>query len=274
MVHPKEWSIKNIKGEVTAYHCRTDGKNGKNIWWEDSDRTKGLKGNKKTTTLPLYGTHLLPKQWVGTPIVLVEGEKAADALLQWGTPTLGTVCGAHTIPADDILSVLHYREVIFFPDNDKQGYKHFVRIANRLKNKIYPKIFQWKGFKGADAVEWLQYVRPKNPYKTLQRSPTWYPPEIKQKHHYQEKYIPEDNMNINLENVVSRVIHLERGSSGTMRGPCPFHEDNDPSFIIYLQKNNAYCFGCNTYISGPVQFVMKYYNLPYKNAIERLQNGT
>ena len=270
---PKRWAIKNIKGEVLAYHCRVDLENGKKkMWWQPpvyGDETK-----IKTVTLPLYGAHLLPKKWVGTPIVLVEGEKAADALLQWGTPALGTVCGAHTIPADDILSVLNYREVIFFPDNDEQGYKHFVKIANKLRNKIRPRLFLWKGFKGADAVDWLQFVRPRHPYKILQRSPAWYPPEPKQERRREYTIIPEDNTNIKLDDVVSRVVQLKQGSSNTLVGPCPFHDENDPSFTVYLQKNNAYCFGCGIYINNPVDFVMKYYNLPYKNAIERLQNGT
>ena len=143
----KQYAIKNIKGNPVAYHCRIDLPNGdKRMWWEDPDGTKGLKGSKRTTSLPFYGTHLLPK-WAGKTLVLVEGEKATDALLSRRIASLGTVCGAHTIPTDDVLAMLYYRDIIFFPDNDKQGYNHFVKIANKLKGKIFPRMYQWKGEK-------------------------------------------------------------------------------------------------------------------------------
>ena len=270
----KQYAIKNIKGNPVAYHCRIDLPNGdKRMWWEDPDGTKGLKGSKRTTSLPFYGTHLLPK-WAGKTLVLVEGEKATDALLSRRIAALGTVCGAHTIPTNDILAMLYYRNIIFFPDNDKQGYNHFVKIANKLKGKIFPRIFQWKGEKGADAADWLKVTKPKDVFKVLRRAPLCNPPKIKDKRPSQHTVVPIGNINVRMDDVVSKVVDLHPKGNGVSVAPCPFHNETNPSFTIFLETNKAYCFGCGIFISNPVDFVMQYYNLPYKNAIERLQNGT
>lgn len=37
-------------------------------------------------------------------------------------------------------------------------------------------------------------------------------------------------------------------------GRCPYHEDKTPSFHIYLDRGYAKCYGCNHYVSNPVEF--------------------
>ena len=40
-------------------------------------------------------------------------------------------------------------------------------------------------------------------------------------------------------------VALKQTGSNLMTGICPFHEDTDPSFTIYLNSNSFYCFGCH-----------------------------
>jgi len=48
---------------------------------------------------------------------------------------------------------------------------------------------------------------------------------------------------------------------------CPFHEDKSPSFKIYTNKNCFVCFGCGVR-GSPIDFVMKYKNYDFKEAVE------
>jgi len=54
-----------------------------------------------------------------------------------------------------------------------------------------------------------------------------------------------------------------------LKAPCPFHEEQDPSFVIYTQNNSFYCYGCNK--GGDViTFLMLLHNMTFKEAINAL----
>jgi len=60
------------------------------------------------------------------------------------------------------------------------------------------------------------------------------------------------------------------GGSGRIKMLCPFHEEKTPSFIIY-PNNSWHCFGCHEGGSNAIDFMIKYYGLNFKEAIERLK---
>ena len=48
-----------------------------------------------------------------------------------------------------------------------------------------------------------------------------------------------------IEDVVSQVVSLEPSrQNGKMKGLCPFHQEDTPSFTVDTIKNLYYCFGC------------------------------
>jgi hypothetical protein len=49
---------------------------------------------------------------------------------------------------------------------------------------------------------------------------------------------------------------------------CPFHKEKTPSFKVF-KDNHYHCFGCGAH-GGPIDFVMQYYNLPFKQAVQKL----
>src|SRR6476661_6284516 len=82
-------------GTLVAVHCRQNYHDGtKKIWWELPDGTLGLNGHKPEG-LPLYGIHQLNG---ALQVIIVEGEKARDALQPLleplGITVVGTVTGA------------------------------------------------------------------------------------------------------------------------------------------------------------------------------------
>ncbi|MBY0573405.1 MAG: toprim domain-containing protein, partial [Undibacterium sp.] len=51
---------------------------------------------------------------------------------------------------------------------------------------------------------------------------------------------------------------------------CPFHDDSTASFIVTENKNLFHCFGCNV-AGGPVDWLMKFFKLSFRAAVERLR---
>lgn len=74
-----------------------------------------------------------------------------------------------------------------------------------------------------------------------------------------------------IEEVISRhgIVLLRSGSR--MTGRCPFHDDKNPSLVVYPETRSFYCFGCSA--SGDViDFVRRMDGLGFRAALERL-NG-
>lgn len=123
------YELRDASGALLAVHCRQDGPDGKRIWWELPDGTPRL-GGLAVTDLPLYGIERL--DGFTSTVVIVEGEKCAEALWSVGIAAVGTVTGAHTMPSPSVLAELGGLRVILWPDADDIGRKHMAGIAERL----------------------------------------------------------------------------------------------------------------------------------------------
>lgn len=72
----------------------------------------------------------------------------------------------------------------------------------------------------------------------------------------------------NIIDVVSALVNLKR-TGNNYKGLCPFHNEKTPSFVVSEPKQIFTCFGCGA--SGDaIEFVKKYYNLTFPEAVERL----
>ncbi len=70
--------------------------------------------------------------------------------------------------------------------------------------------------------------------------------------------------------VIESMFPLQKKGQNYM-ACCPFHEEKTPSFAVNPQKQFFYCFGCGE--SGTaIDFLMKYQNLGFVEAIEDLAN--
>jgi hypothetical protein len=126
------YRIREGTGTVIAEHVREDLPNGgKRLWWRRNGK-RGL-GGLKVQDLPLYGAPELAAAPTTATVVVVEGEKACDALARRSILAVGTVTGASAIPADDVLRALVGHDVVLWPDHDPAGHTHMARIAARLQ---------------------------------------------------------------------------------------------------------------------------------------------
>ncbi len=147
-------------GTLQAIHRRRDYSDGTKdvVWFGPDGRTKGLNG-RKLATLPLYGSERLAAR-PGEPVILCEGEKAAQALIDAGHLAVGTVTGASGTPDAAALAVLRGREVLLWPDNDVPGVAHMMAIwqAVRAFEDTPVRLVTWPDAppKG-DAYDYLDY---------------------------------------------------------------------------------------------------------------------
>jgi DNA primase len=73
-----------------------------------------------------------------------------------------------------------------------------------------------------------------------------------------------------IEDVVSEYITLIPIAKNRLRGLCPFHDDSNPSFTVYIDTQSFYCFGCG--IGGNViNFLKKIKNIDSAQAIRELK---
>jgi 5S rRNA maturation endonuclease (ribonuclease M5) len=100
---------------------------------------------------PLYGLGALAKASV--PVVMVEGEKCADALNALGILTTTAFGGANGVSKTD-LTPLYGREVIVWPDNDEAGETYTAAICAALAGHAEVRVL---------ALETLQQAHPNLP---------------------------------------------------------------------------------------------------------------
>ena len=110
-------------------HVRIEGPNGKSFAWR-TDGMSGLQG-LSVTDLPPYRSEYLVEGEASPPVIIVEGEKAADALSRIGATVVATF-GAGTVPSAAALSGLRERPVVLWPDNDEPGRSHMEKVGKAL----------------------------------------------------------------------------------------------------------------------------------------------
>ena len=73
---------------------------------------------------------------------------------------------------------------------------------------------------------------------------------------------------LDLVSVVEEDVTLKRSGQKQLKGKCPFHDDNTPSFTVYPANNTFHCFGCQ--VNGSVvDYIM--HRLDTQSASEALR---
>lgn len=128
----RRFELRDASGVHVMTHVRVNRPDGdKSFIWERPDGRPGL-GGVPAGELPLYGIDRL--DGLMQRVVIVEGEKAAEALWSAGFAAVGTVTGASSIPSSGPLSELSGRTVVCWPDADEVGHRHMARIADALRS--------------------------------------------------------------------------------------------------------------------------------------------
>ena len=169
------YDVVDANGETVAHHVRRDLADGTKefIWRRDG---KDSLGGLKVQDLPLYGMKALRGAAPGCDVIIVEGEKAADALIKQGCVALGTVTGANGCPSLSAFEpLIGSRRVYLWPDSDDAGRSHMDKIARQLKVlNMQPYIITWTD--AAPKGDAFDYVRQGGDTRTLlEAAVAWVP---------------------------------------------------------------------------------------------------
>lgn len=163
------WRLKDAAGELVAFHVRTDTPEGKVVRWRLPSGEWNL-GGRSTNDLPLYGAEIVARAPVNVPVVVTEGEKAADALRRAGIMGVGTVTGSSGTPSAESLEILRGRKVILWPDNDEGGFAHMGRVADGLSDVAAELLwYEWED--APDKGDAADHPGPR--IEELQAAPRW-----------------------------------------------------------------------------------------------------
>ena len=72
--------------------------------------------------------------------------------------------------------------------------------------------------------------------------------------------------------VRARGVELHKHGAKDLSGKCPFHEDDQPSFIVSPEKGLFHCMGCGA-AGNAIQFVEKFDGVSFRHAFELLDAG-
>src|SRR5439155_25844398 len=72
-----------------------------------------------------------------------------------------------------------------------------------------------------------------------------------------------------IEDLIARYVELYT-SGGNYRARCPFHEDRNPSFVVYPQTQTFYCFGCREH-GDVLSFLMRQERLTFPETLNALR---
>jgi hypothetical protein len=159
----KEWEYRNEDGDTlfTKRRYKTSDAKGKTYSIHRVDaQGKRIAGLKDTRIVPYQLPELLDAKTAGRAIYLVEGEKAADALVSIGAIATTSHTGAGSWP-DEITQYFAGANIVVIPDNDEPGRQYARRAISRLLPVV--KSIRYLDLdlmvEGDDAYEWVHHAK-------------------------------------------------------------------------------------------------------------------
>lgn len=73
-----------------------------------------------------------------------------------------------------------------------------------------------------------------------------------------------------IEDIIGHYLPLRRTSQNYLTGRCPFHQDRNPSFVVYPETQSYYCFGCREH-GDVLSFLMRMEHLTFPEALKVLR---
>ena len=124
----KSWNYFDQNNRLSAVVYRYDNEDGKQfrIWDVKNKKSQAPK------IRPLYN---IPGIISSKKVIIVEGEKSADALIESGFCATTAMCGANAPLEKTDWSHLKDKEVIIWPDNDEAGINYANKLADYLSGK-------------------------------------------------------------------------------------------------------------------------------------------
>lgn len=259
--------ITNGDGEIVTFKLAKDPE-------DTSDSPKMLM--PPGSTAELYGW-----EWLNTPpprVIVCEGEFDRLVLESRQFPAVTSTGGAGSFHADWATALRAIPEVFICYDRDAAGDQGANRVARLLPTAKVVTLpdevgaggdisdyFVRLGHTPADFEAVLAAAQPLHfaTDRTAATSPA-----------AADSPWPRDELNdlkkrVSMVDVVGHYVTL-RPRGRNLSGCCPFHDDRQPSLVVYPEKQRFHCYGCG--VQGDVlDFLMRVESLRFPEAVRTLR---
>ena len=259
--------ITNRDGEIVTFKLAKDPE-------DTSDSPKMLM--PPGSTAELYGW-----EWLNTPpprLVVCEGEFDRLVLESRNIPAVTSTGGAGSFRVEWATALCAVPEVFICYDRDPAGEQGAARVARilptarvvNLPEDVGPggdisDYFVRLGHSPADFETLLAAARPM--HFATERTVSTNPATVDSP--WPRTELTELKKRVSLVDVASHYVTL-RPRGRNLSGCCPFHEDRQPSLVLYPATQRFHCYGCGA--QGDVlDFLMRVESLRFPEAVRTLR---
>src|SRR5437016_4061411 len=258
--------IYNREGEIAFFKLAKDP--------EDQTGPKMMASPGGYAELYDWGA-LLPEP---SRIIICEGEFDRMVLEANGFIAVTSTAGAGVFKKEWAKVFVNIPEVYICYDRDEAGEKGAERVAGLIPHARIVELPEEVG-EGGDVTDYfvrlgrsreevIRLLEAAQPLPEEQRGtkPAAMPAQAGAARNEEVERL---KRSIAIEDLIARYVELST-SGGTYRARCPFHEDRNPSFVVYPQTQSFYCFGCREH-GDVLSFLMRQERLTFPEALNALR---
>lgn len=259
--------ITNRRGEVVSFKLAKDPE-------DDADTPKML--STPGASAELYGWEWLK---IRPPrVVVCEGEFDRLVLESLGVPAVTSTAGAGTFRSEWADALREVPEVFACFDRDAAGEQGANRVARLVPSARIVQLPEDVG-PGGDVTDYfVRLGRTVADFDTLLAAAQ--PVQLPTDRTTTTRIAPGDSpwpradldelkQHVSLQDVVGRYVALVQ-QGRRLVGRCPFHDDRQPSFVIYPDQQRFHCFGCAAH-GDVLAFLMRVESLRFPEAVQALR---
>jgi DNA primase len=213
-----------------------------------------------------------------SPLVICEGEFDRLVLEARGFPAVTSTGGCGVFRKDWAKEFAEIPEVYVCFDNDEPGRDGAVRVGQMLPHAKLVALPDEVGPAGDVTDFFVRLGKSYDDFLRLLAEAKPAPNSSLPPHPFPRGYDPDSPLanriarlkaSVSIVEVIGQYVDLRVGH-GVLRGHCPFHEDDTPSFIVYPATGTFHCFGCRMH-GDAITFLMEEGHLTFFQALEALE---
>jgi DNA primase len=211
-------------------------------------------------------------------IIICEGEFDRLVLEAHGLEAVTSTGGAGVFREEWVSVFEPIREVYICYDNDEAGRNGALRVGQMIPHAKLVELPADVGESGDVTDFFVRLGRSQEDFLQLLEQGKSAPPEEKRETpppvQVHARSVTDDEITrlkslVSIEQFIGRSVPLHR-SGQNWTGRCPFHEDRQPSFVVFPQTQTFYCFGCQAH-GDLITFLMRAENLTFPEALNVLR---
>lgn len=215
-----------------------------------------------------------------SPLVICEGEFDRLVLESRGFPAVTSTGGCGVFRKEWAKEFAEIREVYICFDNDEPGRDGAQRVAElipyakivRLTDDVGPAgdITDFLVRLGRSNDDFVDLLKTAVPAQKSSRPPRDRSPRAHEPDSPLARRVARLKSSLSIVEVIEPYVTLRIGH-GVLRGHCPFHQDDTPSFTVYPATGTFHCFGCRIH-GDAIRFLMEAAHLTFYQALEALES--